>query len=133
MGVEAYLLASTLRAVMAQRLVRRLCPNCKTERPATAVELDALGFGAGDTVMVGEPNGCFSCSNTGFDGRIGIYELLVVDSNIRELLGSEASEHRIDEAAFAGHDRLIDNARRYVVSQETSPAEVLRVSRKGGG
>mgnify|MGYP003131261265 FL=1 len=133
MGVEAYLLASTLRAVMAQRLVRRLCPNCKTERPATAVELDALGFGAGDTVMVGEPNGCFSCGNTGFDGRIGIYELLVVDSNIRDLLGSEASEHRIDEAAFAGHDRLIDNARRYVVSQETSPAEVLRVSRKGGG
>lgn len=88
MGVEAYLLASTLRAVMAQRLVRRLCPNCKTERPATAVELDALGFGAGDTVMVGEPNGCFSCGNTGFDGRIGIYELLVVDSNIRDLLGS---------------------------------------------
>ncbi len=132
MGVEAYLLASTLRAVMAQRLVRRLCQNCKTERPATAAELEALGFGPGEAVHVGEPNGCFACGNTGFDGRIGIYELLIVDSEIRELLGAEASEHRIDDAAFADHERLIDNARRYVVSQETSPAEVLRVSRKGG-
>ena len=132
MGVEAYLLASTLRAVMAQRLVRRLCPNCKTERPATGAELEALGFSSGDTVMVGEPNGCFSCGNTGFDGRIGIYELLTVDHEIRDLLGSEASEHQIDEAAFSVHDRLIDNARRYVVSQDTSPAEVLRVCRKGG-
>jgi len=132
MGVEAYLLASTLRAVMAQRLVRRLCPNCKTERPATGAELEALGFSSGDAVMVGEPNGCFSCGNTGFDGRIGIYELLTVDHEIRDLLGSEASEHQIDEAAFSVHDRLIDNARRYVVSQDTSPAEVLRVCRKGG-
>jgi general secretion pathway protein E len=133
MGVEAYLLASTLRAVMAQRLVRRLCPNCRTERPATAAEIDALGFETGETLLVGEPAGCFSCGNTGFDGRIGIYELLVVDAGIRELLGAEASEHRIDEAAFSAHDRLIDNARRYVVSKETSPAEVLRVCRKGGG
>lgn len=133
MGVEAYLLASTLRAVMAQRLVRRLCPNCKTERPATEVELEALGFATSDALMVGEPNGCFSCGNTGFDGRIGIYELLTVDQQIRDLLESEASEHQIDQAAFADHDRLIDNARRYVVSQETSPAEVLRVCRKGGG
>ncbi|HBQ47919.1 MAG TPA: type II secretion system protein GspE, partial [Hyphomonas atlantica] len=72
------------------------------------------------------------CGNTGFDGRIGIYELLTVDHEIRDLLGSEASEHQIDEAAFSVHDRLIDNARRYVVSQDTSPAEVLRVCRKGG-
>ncbi|KCZ48873.1 GspE/PulE family protein [Hyphomonas pacifica] len=130
MGVEAYLLASTLRAVMAQRLVRRLCPSCKSERPATAVELEGLGFDPQQEMMVAEPQGCFSCGNTGFDGRIGIYELLVVDQQIRQLLGEEASEDKIEQAAFSEHDQLLENARRYVVSGETSPAEVLRVCRR---
>ena len=80
--------------------------------------------------MVAEPQGCFSCGNTGFDGRIGIYELLLVDQQIRQLLGEEASEDKIEHAAFAAHDQLLDNARRYVVSGETSPAEVLRVCRR---
>ncbi len=133
MGVEPYLIASTLRAVMAQRLVRRLCPSCKTRRPASAAELDALGLPATEPLEVYDSAGCMSCTNSGFNGRIGIYELLVVDGPLRQMLGELADEDQIEAAAFAVHDRLIDNARRYVLSGETSPAEVMRVCRKGAG
>ena len=132
MGVEDYLLASTLRAVMAQRLVRQLCPNCKSARKAASTELDALGLPAHEDVEVFEPQGCLSCGHTGFKGRLGIYELLVADQDIRSLIAEGASEYAIDNAAFTEHDRLIDNARRYVLSGETSVAEVLRACRKGG-
>ncbi len=132
MGVEDYMLSSTLRAVMAQRLVRRLCPSCKVPRPATVAEKQALGFPERDSIAVHDPQGCLACGQTGFDGRIGVYELLVVERDIRDLLGAGASEDAIDQVAFATHDRLLDNARRYVASGETSAAEVLRVCRKGG-
>lgn len=132
MGVEDYLLASTLRAIMAQRLVRKLCPVCKTSRNATHAECDALGLPADTELTVYDPQGCISCAQTGFTGRLGVYELLVADRDIRNMLGEGASEDAIDQAAFARHDRLLDNARRYVISGETSVAEVLRACRKGG-
>jgi general secretion pathway protein E len=132
MGVEDYLLSSTLRAIMAQRLVRRLCPSCKTSRHATHAECEALGLPADSDLTVHDPQGCLSCAQTGFSGRIGVYELLVADRDIRNMLGDGASEDAIDQVAFAKHDRLLDNARRYVISGETSVAEVLRACRKGG-
>ncbi|MCL4136452.1 UNVERIFIED_CONTAM: hypothetical protein GTU68_033489 [Idotea baltica] len=118
MGVEAYLMASTLRAVMAQRLVRKLCVHCKTEAEITDAECRA------------EPAGCMACNMTGFDGRIGIYELLIVDAELKRLINSGAPESDIERVAFTQHDQLIDNAMRYIRSGETSVAEVLRVCRK---
>ena len=132
MGVEDYLLSSTLRAIMAQRLVRKLCPSCKTSRTATHTECEALGLDREAELTVYDPQGCLACGQTGFTGRLGVYELLIADRDIRNLLGDGASEDAIDQAAFANHDRLLDNARRYVVSGDTSVAEVLRACRKGG-
>jgi general secretion pathway protein E len=130
MGVEAYLMASTLRAVMAQRLVRKLCVHCKTETEMTDADASALGVNRAETPNVFEPVGCMACNMTGFDGRIGIYELLVVDAELKRLINAGAAESDIERAAFEDQDQLIDNAMRYIRSGETSVAEVLRVCRK---
>lgn len=130
MGVETYMMASTLRAVMAQRLVRKLCDVCKTPIAATPAHYHALDMAPGPQATLYEPVGCMACGNSGFHGRIAIYELLVVDPTIRSLLHANATEDEIDRAAFANHHRLIENARRHVFAGETSIAEVLRVCRK---
>ncbi|MGA1344194.1 MAG: GspE/PulE family protein [Hyphomonas sp.] len=135
MGVETYMMASTLRAVMAQRLVRRLCEVCKTPIAATPAHYHALDIahgpeGALPEATFYEPVGCMACGHSGFLGRIAIYELLIVDPAIRALLHANAAEDEIDQAAFAHHHRLIENARRLVFAGETSIAEVLRVCRK---
>jgi general secretion pathway protein E len=130
MGVETYMMASTLRAVMAQRLVRKLCDVCKTPIAATPAHYHALDMAPGPQATLYEPVGCMACGNSGFHGRIAIYELLVVDPTIRALLHANATEDEIDRAAFANHHRLIENARRHVFTGETSIAEVLRVCRK---
>lgn len=132
MGVEDYLLSSTLRAIMAQRLVRRLCPSCKVARRATHTECESLGLPADTDLTVYDPQGCLSCGQTGFTGRLGVYELLIADRDIRNMLSDGATEDAIDQAAFSQHDRLLDNARRYVLLGDTSVAEVLRACRKGG-
>ncbi len=130
MGVEPYLLASTLRAVMAQRLVRQLCCLCKAPRPATDPEKAALGFSIDLPLAVHEAEGCIACGHTGYKGRLGIYELLIVDARVRHLLAAGAGEDDIDAAAFSVADRLLDNARRYVAAGETSAAEVMRACRR---
>lgn len=130
MGVEAYMMASTLRAVMAQRLVRKLCDVCKAPVAATPAAYQALDMPPGPEVTLYEPTGCMTCGNTGFLGRIAIYELLVVEPSIRALLHANATEDEIDAAAFAHHHRLIENARRHVFSGETCVTEVLRVCRR---
>jgi|TARA_R110002020_G_scaffold223900_1_gene433236 general secretion pathway protein E len=130
MGVETYLMASTLRAVMAQRLVRKLCDVCKEPAEAGTAEYEALDLPHGQAFTHYTPKGCMACGNTGFHGRIAIYELLVIDNAVRNLLHADATEDAIEAVAFADHHRLIENARRYVFSGETSVTEVLRVCRK---
>lgn len=137
MGIESFLLASTLRAVLAQRLVRKLCEHCKETGPADAGEIAMLGLPAGTELTVGRPRGCLSCSNTGYDGRLGVYELLVVDGRTKEMIHAGATEEEIEKHAFAEHDMLFENGRRLVMSGQTSIEEVLRVcrleARKDGG
>lgn len=130
MGVEPYLMASTLRAVMAQRLVRKLCDGCKRSHPITETEARLLGFEGSPDIRIYEPDGCLACGNTGFLGRLAVYELLTVNNQIRALLHENAPEEEIDEAAFAHADRLLDNSRRHILSGQTTLNEVLRVCRK---
>lgn len=137
MGIEPFLMASTLRAVLAQRLVRKLCPACKTPHKADAGELSMLGLPAESDVTLYRPVGCLSCSQSGFDGRRGVYELLVVDGVIKQMIHAGATEETIEAHAFADHDMLFENGRRLVLSGLTSLEEVLRVcrqeARKDGG
>ena len=102
MGVETYLMASTLRAVMAQRLVRKLCDVCKEPAEAGTAEYEALDLPHGQAFTHYTPKGCMACGNTGFHGRIAIYELLVIDNAVRNLLHADATEDAIE--AWGSHE-----------------------------
>lgn len=113
MGIETYLLASSLKLVLAQRLVRRLCPSCKTQD--SSGEYQAVGCGA--------------CQNNGYRGRVGIYEILSVDDTIRNMLARGATEHEIEAHAFANARKLADTGYELVKAGETTRAEIIRVAR----
>jgi general secretion pathway protein E len=98
MGIEPFLLASTVRVIVAQRLVRRLCPHCRAAHPADAAEARVAGASPGQTLW--RAAGCPACNHTGYAGRIGLYEVIRVDETIRRLIGEGADEDAIAEAAF---------------------------------
>ncbi len=129
MGIENFLISSALLGVLAQRLVRVICPHCKepTEvNPQLAEELGLLGH-HGVTVYHG--TGCKLCSQTGFRGRAGIFELLVVDDDIRQLILAKTSAHIIREAAREkGMSTLREDGWNKVVSGTTTVEEILRVT-----
>jgi len=130
LGVAAYLVASTVDAVLAQRLVRRICPHCREEtvpdRTAEQrLDLDALGLR-----RVWKGAGCDQCRNTGFLGRIGIYELLVMDNELRvELQQRRGSEELRAMAVAKGMRTLQNDGLRLVREGMTTLGEVLRVAR----
>ena len=128
MGVEPFLLASTLRGVLAQRLVRRLCPNCCHERAAMDGEREV--FGTACPPLMKSAAGCDACGHTGYAGRTGIYELVVADAGFERLVHDGA-----DEAGLRGHARaagarsLREDGLRLLAEGATSPEELLRVTR----
>jgi general secretion pathway protein E len=133
LGVESFLLKSTLRAVIAQRLVRQLCDRCKTPRSLTRTDLDAdpryraLGLQINEKIQ--EPRGCDHCGGTGYRGRIGVFEILQVNDDIRNLINPQADAASIDKAAVqSGMTTMIDDGLAKVRSSATSAAEVLRVT-----
>ncbi len=130
MGVEPFLLSSTIAGVLAQRLVRRLCPSCKTSMQATPTELELMKLPADTDVTVSHPVGCGRCGNTGYEGRIGIYELLITDEEIRRLISEEAGEAAIAAHGFRQADTLADSGFQHVRNGVTSLEEVLRVVRQ---
>jgi len=114
MGVEPYLLSSSLLGVQGQRLVRKLCPSCR--------RVDDHGHW--------HPVGCPACGHTGYKGRTGVYELMVVDDKLRELVHNRASEADLTAAAQrAGYLTMRDDGARLVANGTTSLEEVLRVTR----
>ncbi len=132
MNIEPYLLASTLRGVLGQRLVRRLCPDCRHRRAATPVEAMALGLPAGAEVF--EPAGCPRCEGTGYRGRTGIFELLILDEKIRDLILARRPSSEILEAARrAGMRTLKEDGREKALSGLTSADEVIRTTEAAAG
>ncbi|MDY0934577.1 type II secretion system ATPase GspE [Pseudomonas viridiflava] len=116
MGVEPFLLASSLLGVLAQRLVRRLCPHCKQEDPAVP--------------GTWRPVGCAVCNQIGYSGRTGIHELFCVDDAVRSLIHSGADEQALRAAArYAGMLSMREDGARWVRSGTTAPEEILRVTR----
>ena len=127
MKVEPFLLASSLRAVVAQRLVRRLCPACREEVPAESGLAALLGFGPGTSVF--RATGCAECGQSGFKGRTGVFEAVRIDSAVRRMINEGADEAAIARHAFAGASNLAAAVRALVLSGETTPEEAIRVSR----
>ena len=95
MGVEPYLLASTLKGVVAQRLVRKLCPHCKKSVTANDFEYKKIG-----TSKIFQPEGCEKCGGTGFFGRIALHEILTVNKNISELILFSRDLEKIRQTAL---------------------------------
>ena len=130
MGIEPYVLAATLIAVIAQRMVRKLCDHCCKPHQSSPEELAMFGLTPEEAPQLWRPTGCMACNNTGYNGRLGVYELISVNSGLRDLIRADGSEDAIQDMAFAEHDTLFRNAARYVKTGQTSVEEVLRVCRR---
>jgi general secretion pathway protein E len=128
MKIEPFLLASTLRAVIAQRLVRRLCSECRRAEPASASL--AVLLGVPEETIVYEPGGCDTCSHTGFKGRVGVFEAIRIDDTIRRLINDGGDEDAITRHAFARSSTLTAAARALVIEGKTTPEEAVRISRR---
>lgn len=127
LGVEGYLIAATLRGVMAQRLVRRLCPACaRHEAPTEAEAAPFRGHGLPVPGVIAHATGCEACDNTGFSGRVGIFDILEIDEGLRAAIDDDASEVRLREAA-GPRPSLMQSALALVAEGRTSLAEVRRV------
>ncbi len=141
MGVEPFLVSSSLVAVLAQRLVRRLCPHCKLPHHPSLEELQGLGLGdaalttlrqaAARGMSIHRAGGCKECLDTGYQGRTGIYELLSVDEEIRALVSTNANAGTIRAKAISnGMRTLRDDGIRKVLEGITSLDEVARVTQE---
>lgn len=131
MGIEPYLITSTVLGFMAQRLVRTICPDCKTPYKPTAKEVESLGLKPKDLKngQLHKGVGCSSCMQTGYKGRTGIYELLVMDHAVkREVLQGSDSNKILEVAKASGLSVLREYGIKKVIDGITTPDEVLRVT-----
>ncbi len=134
MGLEPFLLTSTLTGVLAQRLVRVVCPACRRPRPATVEEQAALGPAGGQTAQaLMEPVGCAECSGLGYRGRTGLFELLVMDERLHPLILNRAPAADLRaQAQAAGMQTLREDGVQKVLAGVTTLAEVLRETQDYG-
>jgi general secretion pathway protein E len=133
MGVEPYLVASSLVAVLAQRLVRVLCPECREAYTPNAAELAELGVRSAEPVKAYRPKGCHRCHHTGYYGRVGIFELMVLDDELRALIVQSTDSKSIRRlAASRGMHSLRQDGARKVMLGTTSIEEVVRATEEEG-
>lgn len=129
MGLESYLIADSVIGVIAQRLVRRLCPECKKPITATEEELALMGLDTDEEVTIYEPCGCPVCAGTGYKGRIGVYEIMRMTPALRRIISKrEGAEKLRDTALEEGMRTLRMSATEYVLSGMTSFAEMMKIS-----
>jgi general secretion pathway protein E len=130
MGVESYLISSSLLAIQAQRLVRRVCTQCSVDAPMTADEALVLEVNASDYPLLKRGSGCERCGGTGYRGRIGLYELMMITDEIRHLITSGADANMIrKQAQLEGMQTLREDALDKLRHGMTTPEEVVRVTR----
>ncbi len=131
MGIEPFLVASSVCGVMAQRLVRRLCPDCKVPYAPREEELRGLGLPAGTKGPFHRPLGCPKCANTGYSGRTGLYEILPADEAIRSLILTRSDADGVKALAVSrGMRTILAAGAEKVVAGTTSVEEVLRVTQE---
>lgn len=130
MGVEPFLVSSSLLGVLAQRLIRTLCPKCKTEHVPDQRERELLGITSDDPRIIFRANGCSACGHNGYRGRTGIHELLLVDDNIRELIHTGRGELAIEKHIRKFVPSIRHDGMSKVLTGVTTLEEVLRVTRE---
>jgi general secretion pathway protein E len=130
MGIEPFLLSSSLLAVISQRLVRTLCGTCKIDYTPDDTEKEMLGLSKDDTRTIYHPKGCDKCNFTGYRGRIGIHELLAVDEAVREHIHNGQGEQAIEKYVRQHAPGIRDDGIGKVLAGITTLEEVLRVTRE---
>ena len=131
MGIESYLIADATVGIIAQRLVRRLCPNCKKSRPILDYEADylELPLGKRNSIQLYEPAGCQRCGGTGYYDRIGVYEIMEITPALRTLIAQRCSTDELRAAAIReGMHTMRESAKRLVLDGITSLSELQRIS-----
>ena len=125
MGIESYLLASTVKGILAQRLVRKLCVACKEEYKSITdvhgIPLDSRLF---------RPKGCSVCNETGYTGRIGVFEFLSINDKLKEAINNDSSEESISNIAFKNQNNLVQSGVELVTKGLTSVDELMRVTKE---
>jgi general secretion pathway protein E len=132
MGIEPYLVSSTVTAVLAQRLVRKICPHCRESYPVTWADLKAMGFNGLEPPtfngVLWRGKGCVRCLQTGYQGRIGIFELLPMDDTVRRIISRTIDATRLKQVAVkAGMKGLNFDCAAKVLKGDTTVDEMLRV------
>lgn len=126
MGIEPFLLSSSLIGVLAQRLMRLLCPHCKKGSPANDAECAILGITKTQTIY--RPVGCLHCRESGYSGRSGVYELIAIDEHLRQMIHSRESEQQLKKYARTLYPSIRHDGYQRVLNGDTSLEEILRVT-----
>ena len=129
MGCDPFLLTTTIRAILAQRLIRKLCDRCKVKYRPTEKDMKTLGMQKFDGFIYhANAKGCKTCGKDGYRGRAGLYELLIPNEEIKEAVKNEASAEEVSRIAKGNKMRMLeDAARTYVTNGLTSIEEINRV------
>ena len=144
MGVPKYKINSSIRGIIAQRLMRKVCPHCSVERPISENESRLTGIKPNTVIRYGnvlnpeereqrkrEKSLCLTCNGTGYNGRIGVYELLILDRQIKEAISTGSSDSQIEDMAIKnGMITLSDYARELIIDKQTSISELKRVCKE---
>ena len=127
MGIPAYMVATSLIGVIAQRLVKVLCPKCKKARISTEEENELMGIDK--SISIYEANGCPECNNTGYTGRTAIHEIIQATAGVSTLIAEGAGKEQLEEAAKKNGTKLLrDNVSELVQLGSTSIDELVRVT-----
>ena len=127
MGVENYLIANSLVGMVAQRLMRKVCPNCSQEMDTTSEERTLLGE---DVKKIHRGRGCIQCNNTGYRGRTAIHEIIAVDANLRRMISDRASMDEVVAYArkYQNMRTLKENGLNLVKAGISTPEELLKIA-----
>jgi len=131
MGVESFLLSSSLLAVVAQRLVRVLCPECKTAYTASEEQCRIMEVDSAAPPTLHKAAGCSLCQQRGYTGRTGIYEVIAIDDTLQNMIHDNASEQMLRHHVSPLYPSLRQDGWRQVLNGTTSLEEVLRVTKEG--
>jgi len=126
MGIESFLLASSLRTIISQRLVRRLCPHCKTKDKPSIKSVDIFGLDKNKSVY--SAKGCDECNHTGYQGRIAIAECIQIDKTLKDFIHNNASENEISEYVFKDNQSIDQASVDLITSGVTSCEEIIRIN-----
>jgi general secretion pathway protein E len=130
MGIDTYLISSSMLAVMAQRLVRKICVHCAQEDPLSEEEESLLGLSRRNAPVIRRGHGCERCAHTGYRGRLGLYELLNISDEVRHVIGGGGDANQIrHQATKEGMRTLRQDALNKLYEGITTPEEIVRVTR----